>query len=88
MKTCSEQNTIWVGIYHDTIEDFDGDDNTAYICVTKTFAEQYYEECIRPQWDYGSFEDFYDEYTSDDTLDFYDYAVKHNAIIDIDKDFN
>ena len=78
------ENLAWVCVYRDTIERHEESDNLAYVCVTKEFAEQYYEECIKPEWDYGSFEIFYHkEYTADDTEDFYDYAKGHNAIIDI-----
>ena len=48
------------------------------------FAKQYFNECIATL-DYNvyrDFEEFLDEYTADDTEDFYNYAVEHNAILD------
>ena len=71
--------TIWIGVYRDTIEEHDDDWNLTEIQVTKEFADQYVKECKSEYFD--GFEEFWNEYTADDTEDFYDYAVKHNAVI-------
>lgn len=70
---------IWFCVYRDTIEKHDDDCNLASIEVTKEFAEQYVEECKSEY--FGSLEEFLNEYTADDTEDFYGYAMKHNAVI-------
>lgn len=86
---------VGVCVYRETIYDIAEEineddnilyyDNLSYIYVTKEFAEKYYNECVKPKWDYGNFEVFfYEEYTADDTDDFYEYAKEHNAIIDIE----
>ena len=76
-------NTIWIEVYRDTIEKHDKDWNLSDILVTKEFAKKYFNECIMTREDnvYGTFEDFLNEYTCDDTEDFYGYAEHHNEII-------
>ena len=76
--------TIWICIYRDTIEEHDEDDNLAEVLVTEDFAKHYFNERInRDEENKITFEDFLNEYTADWTIDFYDYAKKHNAIIDV-----
>ena len=72
---------VWICVYRDTIEQHDDDWNLTDVLVTKEFFKQYFNELKTEYWD--SMEEFLDEFTADDTQDFYDYAVKHNAIIDI-----
>ena len=76
-------NKIWICVYRDTIDEHDDDINLVEVQVTREFAKQYFNECFLADNDnpYETFEDFYNEYTADDTLDFYTYAMKHNAII-------
>jgi len=73
--------TFWICVYRDTIEKHNEDDNLAYIEVTKEFAEQYFKECQNEYFD--NMEEFLDEYTADNTEDFYEYAKKHNAVIKV-----
>lgn len=73
---------IWLCVYRDTIEEHDDNCNLASIEVTKEFAEQYVKE--RKSEYFDSLEDFLNEYTADDTEDFYEYATKHNAVIAIE----
>lgn len=70
---------IWICVYRDTIEEHDDDWNLTEVQVTKEIAEQYVKECKSEY--FNSFEDFLNEYTADDTEDFYEYAMKHNAVI-------
>lgn len=78
--------TIWICVYRYTIEEHDDDWNLTEVQVTKEFAERYFKECIAVQeWnEWGTFEEFYSEYTADDTEDFYEYAMKHNAVISME----
>lgn len=75
--------TIWICVYRDTIEEHDEVTNLTEVQVTKEFAEQFFNECVLADVDneYETFEDFYNEYTADETQGFYDYAMKHNAVI-------
>lgn len=70
---------IWICVYRDTIEKHEDDLNLTEVQVTREFAEQYVKECKGEY--FNSFNDFFIEYTADDTEDFYDYAMKHNAVI-------
>lgn len=74
---------IWICVYRDTIEEHDADWNLTEVQVTKEFAEQYFNERIASrEWNgYKTFEEFYDNYIADETQDFYDYAMEHNAVI-------
>lgn len=72
--------TIWICVYRDTIEQHDDSNNLTDVEVTKEFAEQYFNEYQKEY--YNSMEDFLSEYTADETEDFYGYAMKHNAVID------
>ena len=75
--------TIWICVYRDTIEEHDDDWNLTEVQVSKEFAEKYFNECIKTlEWnEWKTFNDFLDEYTADDTEDFYDYAMGNNAVI-------
>ena len=74
---------VWICVYRDTIEEHDEDNNLTDILVTMDFAERFFNECIATDEDnvYESFEEFLNEFTADDTMNFYDYAMKHSAII-------
>ena len=71
---------IWICVYRDTIEEHGESRNLTEVLVTTEFAEQYFNECQSNVFD--SMEDFLNEYTADDTQDFYEYAMKHNAVIE------
>lgn len=85
-------NIVGIVVYRDTIERHDDDNNISCITVTKEFAEQYFNECIRNDKKRNTFdgvvcktfEEYCEYYTCDDVDDFYDYAKEHNAIIDIE----
>lgn len=72
---------VWVCVYRDTIEEHNASTNLTEVLVTKEFAEQYFKECNKDEY-YKDLEDFLSEYTADDTEDFYEYAMKNNAVID------
>lgn len=74
--------TIWICVYRDTVEEHNEIDNLAEVQVTKDFFEKYFNEFKKEYFD--SVEDFLNEYTADDTIDFYGYAVEHNAVIQVD----
>ena len=80
------KRNIWICVYRDTIEEHDASTNLSEILVTEDFAKQYFEECIVPNCEEEiSFDTWYnDEYTADETEDFYQYAKEHNAILDIE----
>ena len=71
---------VWICVYRDTIEKHDEVDNLAYVLVTREFVEQYIKECDKEKY-FNGLEDFLNEYIADDTDDFYEYAMKHNAVI-------
>lgn len=72
--------TIWICVYRDTIEEFDDNCNLTEVQVTKEFAKQYFKDCGKSEY-FKDFEEFYEEYTADDTEDFWAYATEHNAVI-------
>ena len=74
----------WVCVYRDTIEEHDEIDNLAYVQVTKEFVEQYVKE--RQNGVFESLEEFFDEYTADNTEDFYEYAMEYGAVIAIENE--
>lgn len=76
---------VWITVYKDTIMQHDDDWNLSDIQVTEEFAKQYFDECKKDS-DCGwkSYEKFMDNFTADDTEDFYEYAKKHKAIIKIE----
>lgn len=88
MKFFTDNNTINITVYRDTFEDFwnnpnMGDNNIADIIVSVDFAKQYWKENQAEY--YKTFEDFYCNYTCDDTEDFYQYASERKAILDIER---
>lgn len=94
--TSFDVDTVWICVYRDTVEKLEDDwqTNLSEILVTIDFANQYYKECIEPyfeenymtekdiEWKNAS-EFWTDYHTADDTEEFYDYANKYNAILDI-----
>ena len=77
-------DTFWIVVYRDTIEKHNEDNNLSAILVSEDFVEQYFNECIFNKLDYAmSLGDWLMEYTADETMDFYQYAKEHNAIIEI-----
>ena len=80
-----KKETMWITVYRDRIEkyDEDWDCNLASVLVTKEFAEQYIQELGKNKY-FNSLEDFLNEYTADDTDDFYEYAINHNAVIEVE----
>ena len=74
------EEKMWICVYRDTIEEHDDNWNLTDILVTEGFVKQYFNELKSEDWD--SLEEFLTEFTADDTQDFYDYAMKHNAIIE------
>ena len=77
-------NEIWICVYRDTIEEHDEVNNLSYVLVTKDFAKQYFNE--RQKEFYDSMEDFLNEYTADETQDFYKYALEYDAVIAIENE--
>ena len=77
--------TVWICVYKDTVIAHEGDDNLTEIEVTEEFVKQYFEECIKnSECEFrNSYEEFITNYTADDTEDFYEYAKKHDEILDI-----
>ena len=76
--------TYWIEVYRDTIEDHNEDNNLSAILVTEDFAEQYFDECIAMNYeDHITFDNWIMNHEADETMDFYQYANKHKAIIDI-----
>ena len=72
--------TIWICVYRDTIEQHNDSNNLTEVKVTMDFFKQYFNECQKEYYD--SMEDFLNEYTADDTEDFYYYAMEHNAVLE------
>lgn len=72
--------TIWICVYRDTIEQHNDSNNLTEVKVTMDFFKQYFNECQKEHYD--SMEDFLNEYTADDTENFYHYAIQHNAVLD------
>lgn len=72
---------IWVCVYRDTIEAHDDVDNLADVQVTMDFLARYVKE--RQNGFFENLEEFLNEYTADNTEDFYDYAKEHNAVIEV-----
>lgn len=72
---------IWICVYRDTIEEHNASTNLTEVLVTREFAEQYFKECNKGEY-FRDLKDFLNGYTADDTQDFYEYAMKYNAVID------
>ena len=73
---------IEVCVYRDTIEQHNESHNLSYVTVEKKLVEQYVKE--RKNGIYASLKEFLDEYTADDTEDFYEYAKQHNGVIKVE----
>jgi len=77
-------NTIAIVVYKDTINnEHNSDDNLSCIYVEKKFAELYFLNKINKD-DYSNFAEFIDNYTADDTTDFYKFVNECDAIIRIE----
>ena len=70
---------LWICVYRDTIEEHDESNNLTEVLTTKDIVESYVNEFQSDCFD--NVEEFLNEYTADNTMDFYDYAMKHNAVI-------
>lgn len=79
-----KEESVWICVYKDTIRRHNDSDNLAHIRVLKSFAEQYYKEQTDSEW--KTFDEFLNNYTADETDDFYTYANNHNAILEMDID--
>ena len=76
---------VWITVYKDTIMQHDDDWNLSDIQVTEEFAKQYYAECKKnSECEWKSYEEFMNNFTADDTEDFYKYAREHKAILRIE----
>jgi hypothetical protein len=76
--------TVLVCVYRDTIEEHDEVNNLSYVQVTMDFLDQYIRE--RQGGLFKDLEEFLDEYTADNTEDFYEYAMKHGAVIAVENE--
>lgn len=76
--------TVWICVYRDTIEEHDETDNLTYVEVTMEFLDQYVRE--RHGGLFKDLEEFLDEYTADNTEDFYEYAMEHKAVIAVENE--
>lgn len=74
----------WVCVYRDTIEEHDEINNLAYVEVTKDFLAKYVEE--RQNGLFEGLEEFFNEYTADNTEDFYEYAMAHGAVLAVENE--
>lgn len=72
---------MWICVYRDTIEEHDEIDNLAEVQVAREFVEQYVKE--RQNGIFDNVEEFLNEYTADNTEDFYEYAMEHKAVIQV-----
>lgn len=75
---------VWVCVYRDTVEEHDEVDNLAYVEVTMEFLNQYVKERLNGV--FKDLEEFLNEYTADNTEDFYEYAMEHNAVIAVENE--
>lgn len=77
---------IWICVYRDTIEEHDNNDNLSEILVTEDFAKRFFNEYIVPNCEEDmDFDTWYNnEYTADETENFYQYAKEHDAILEIE----
>lgn len=73
---------LQICVYKDTIVEHDESSNLSLVTVNKDFVVQYLKEC--KDGVFKDIEDFLDTYTADDTEDFYEYAVKHNAVVEVE----
>ena len=75
---------VLVCVYRDTVEEHDEVDNLAYVEVTMDFLNQYVKERLNGV--FKDLEEFLNEYTADNTEDFYEYAMEHNAVIAVENE--
>ena len=75
---------VWVCVYRDTIEKHDEVNNLAYVKVRMDFLKQYVKE--RQEGVFKDLKEFLDEYTADNTEDFYEYAMAHGAVIAVENE--
>lgn len=73
---------VWVCVYRDTIEEHDEANNLAYVKVRMDFLDKYLRE--RQGGLFKNLKEFLDEYTADDTEDFYEYAKEHGEVIAVE----
>jgi len=76
--------TIRVCVYRDTIEEHDEVNNLSYVEVAMNFLDQYVRE--RQGGLFKDLEEFLNEYTADNTEDFYEYAMEHKAVIAVENE--
>ena len=82
-----EKEKVWICVFRDTVEELEDDwqTNLSEILVTEDFARQYFEECCAEQYDeHIDFDNWIMNYDASETTDFYNYASKYNAVIDIE----
>ena len=81
-----KEECVWICVYKDTIKSHFDSDNLAHVRVLKSFAERWFEEKFKPSDDceWKSFDDFFVNYTADDTEGFYAYAKQRDAVYGLD----
>lgn len=77
------KETIWICVYRDTVEEHDEVNNLSYVEVTMDFLEHYVKEVAIG---FDTLEEFLNEYTADNTMDFYSYATEHGAVIAVENE--
>lgn len=75
---------VWVCVYRDTVEEHDEVNNLAYVQVTMNFLAKYVRE--RQKGFFKDLEEFLNEYTADNTEDFYEYAKEHGAVLQVENE--
>lgn len=75
---------VLVCVYRDTVEKHDEVDNLAYVQVTMDFLAKYVRE--RQDGFFKDVEEFLNEYTADNTEDFYEYAMEHGAVLQVENE--
>lgn len=75
---------VFVCVYRDTVEEHDEVNNLAYVKVRMDFLKQYVKE--RQKGVFKDLKEFLDEYTADNTEDFYEYAMAHGAVIAVENE--
>lgn len=83
-------NEVGIIVYYDTINNqYNGDDNLAYVYTSREFAEEWFNLFI--QGDYHSnigesnFDNWLIENTADETESFYKDAVEYGAVIKVER---
>ena len=83
-KSEMRMKTVWITVYKDTIRQHDEDDNLADIQVSEEIAKQYFRACKEnSDCEWKTYEEFMDNFTADDTEDFYNFAKEHDAILNM-----